>query len=101
MRKIILFIICLYLGGLIVSGAIDKVEENTFKLISDNFIHNGQLPIEQVLNMPDTKGGNISKLNLFVIYWLKIQNCQHILFTPLASVASANWWPKIRADLTN
>ena len=60
MRKIILLIICLYLGGIIVSSAIDKVEENTFKLSSNKLIHNGLLPIEQVLNMPDTKGGNVS-----------------------------------------
>ena len=60
MRKIILLIICLFLGGLIVSGAIDKVEENTFKLTSNELTHNGILPIAQVLNMPDTKGGNIS-----------------------------------------
>lgn len=60
MRKIILLIVCLYLGGVIVSSAIDKVEENTFKLSSKELTHNEILPIEQVLNMPDTKGGNIS-----------------------------------------
>lgn len=60
MRKIILFTICLYLGGLIVSGAIDKVEENTFKLSSNEILHNDKLPIAQVLNMPDTNGGNLS-----------------------------------------
>ena len=30
MKKIILFIVCLYLGGVIMSSAIDKVEENTW-----------------------------------------------------------------------
>ncbi|MBR5304443.1 MAG: YbhB/YbcL family Raf kinase inhibitor-like protein [Candidatus Gastranaerophilales bacterium] len=60
MRKIILFIICLYIGGIIVSSAIDKVEENAFKLSSNELTHNETLPIAQVLNMPDTKGGNIS-----------------------------------------
>ena len=60
MRKIILFILFLYLGGLIVSNAIDKVEENTFGLMSNEITHNEILPIAQVLNMPDTKGSNLS-----------------------------------------
>lgn len=60
MRKIILFIICLYLGGIIVSGAIDKVEENTFKLSSNELIHNETLPLAQVLNAYGCNGGNVS-----------------------------------------
>ena len=42
------------------SNAIDKVEENIFKLTSNEITHNRTLPIAQVLNMPDTKGGNVS-----------------------------------------
>ena len=42
------------------SNAIDKVEENKFKLSSNELIHNETLPIAQVLNMPDTKGSNLS-----------------------------------------
>lgn len=60
MRKIVLLIFCLYLGGLIVSGAIDKVEENVFKLSSNELIHNGQLPNAQVLNAYGCSGGNVS-----------------------------------------
>ena len=60
MRKIILFIICLYLGGIVVSNAIDKVEENTFKLSSKELIHNGTLPNAQVLNAYGCNGGNVS-----------------------------------------
>lgn len=67
-----------------------------FHNISLNFLAFDKIKLQSLTN-----GKNISKLNLFAIYWFKIQNCQHILFTPLASVASANWWPKIRADLTN
>ena len=60
MRKIILFIICLYIGGIIVSGAIDKVEANTFKLSSKELIHNETLPNAQVLNAHGCTGGNVS-----------------------------------------
>ena len=60
MRKIILLIIFLYLGGVIVSNIIDIVEESSFKLSSKELIHNEKLPIAQVLNMPDTNGGNVS-----------------------------------------
>lgn len=60
MRKIILFIICLYVGGLIVSGAIDKVEENVFKLSSTELINNETLPNAQVLNAHGCSGGNVS-----------------------------------------
>ena len=60
MRKIILFIVCLYLGGLIVSEAIDKVEESAFKLSSKELIHNETLPHAQVLNAYGCDGGNVS-----------------------------------------
>lgn len=60
MRKIILFIICLYLGGLIVSGAIDKVEENTFKLSSNELKNNETLPNAQVYKGYGCDGGNVS-----------------------------------------
>ena len=60
MRKIILFIIFLYIGGIIVSNAIDKVEENTFKLSSNELIHNGTLPKAQVYKGYGCEGGNIS-----------------------------------------
>lgn len=60
MRKIILLIICLYLGGVVVSMAIDKVEKNTFKLSSKELIHNGTLPNAQVLNAHGCQGGNVS-----------------------------------------
>lgn len=60
MRKIILFIICLYLGGLIVSGAIDKVEENTFKLSSKELKNNETLPNAQVYKGYGCNGGNVS-----------------------------------------
>lgn len=60
MRKIILFIVCLYLGGVIVSNAIDKVEENTFKLSSKELINNETLPNAQVLNAYGCNGGNVS-----------------------------------------
>ena len=60
MRKIILLIICLYLGGIIVSNAIDKVEESTFKLSSKELINNETLPNAQVYNGYGCDGGNIS-----------------------------------------
>ena len=60
MRKIILFILLLYLGGLIVSNAIDTVEENTFKLSSKDLKHNDTLPHAQVLNAHGCDGGNVS-----------------------------------------
>ncbi|MBQ2983706.1 MAG: YbhB/YbcL family Raf kinase inhibitor-like protein [Candidatus Gastranaerophilales bacterium] len=60
MKKIILFIVCLYLGGVIMSSAIDKVEENTFKLRSENLIHNAQLPNNQVYKTFGCNGGNLS-----------------------------------------
>ncbi|MBR3605545.1 MAG: YbhB/YbcL family Raf kinase inhibitor-like protein [Candidatus Gastranaerophilales bacterium] len=60
MRKIILFILLLYLGGLIVSNAIDTVEENTFKLSSKELKHNDTLPHAQVLNAHGCDGGNVS-----------------------------------------
>ena len=60
MRKIILLIICLYLGGIIVSNAIDKVEENIFKLSSNELIHNSTLPKAQILNKYGCDGGNVS-----------------------------------------
>ena len=60
MRKIILLIVCLYLGGIIVSSAIDKVEENTFKLTSNEIVHNSQLPNAQVYNGYGCNGSNVS-----------------------------------------
>ena len=36
MKKIILLVFCLYLGGIIMSLALDKVEENIFKRKSIN-----------------------------------------------------------------
>ena len=60
MRKIILFIFCLYIGGIIVSGAIDKVEANSFKLTSNELTHQGTLPNAQVLNAHGCTGGNVS-----------------------------------------
>lgn len=60
MRKILLLILCLYLGGVIVSSAIDKVEENVFKLSSNELKHNETLPNAQVLNAYGCNGGNVS-----------------------------------------
>ena len=42
------------------SNAIDKVEENTFKLKSENLAHNGQLPNNQVYKTYGCNGGNLS-----------------------------------------
>lgn len=42
------------------SGAIDKVEENAFKLSSSELKHNETLPNAQVLNAYGCNGGNIS-----------------------------------------
>ena len=42
------------------SSAIDKVEENTFKLRSENLIHNAQLPNNQVYKTFGCNGGNLS-----------------------------------------
>ena len=42
------------------SGAIDKVEESTFKLTSKELTHNSTLPNAQVLNAHGCTGGNVS-----------------------------------------
>ena len=42
------------------SSAIDKVEESTFKLSSNELIHNGTLPNAQVLNAYGCNRGNVS-----------------------------------------
>ena len=60
MKKIILLIICLYLGGIIMSSALDKVEESIFKLTSEELKHNEILPNAQVLNAYGCSGGNVS-----------------------------------------
>ena len=60
MKKIILFIICLYLGGVVVSEAIDKIEENIFVLKSDELKNNQTLPNAQVFKGYGCNGGNVS-----------------------------------------
>lgn len=60
MKKIILLVICLYLGGIIMSSALDKVEENIFKISSKNLKHNELLPYNQVYKGYGCDGGNIS-----------------------------------------
>lgn len=60
MKKIILLIIGLYLGGVIMSSALDRVEENIFKLTSTELKHNETLPNAQVLNAYGCNGGNVS-----------------------------------------
>lgn len=60
MKKIILLVICLYLGGIIMSSALDKVEENIFKIGSSSFINNETLPHGQVFKGYGCSGGNVS-----------------------------------------
>ncbi len=58
MRKIILLIICLYLGGIIMSSALDRA--NIFMLTSKLLKNNEILHNDLVLNGYGCKGGNIS-----------------------------------------
>ena len=58
MKKIILFIVCLYLGGIIMSSALDKVD--VFTVVSNNFKNNDFLPNEQVYKGYGCEGGNIA-----------------------------------------
>lgn len=60
MKKIILLVICLYLGGIIMSSALDKVEENIFKITSKDFQNNEILSYNQALNAPECDGKNQS-----------------------------------------
>lgn len=60
MKKIILLVICLYLGGIIMSSALDKVEENIFKISSNDLINNELLPEKQVYKGYGCNGGNLS-----------------------------------------
>ena len=60
MKKIILLIFCLYLGGVIMSSTLDKVEENIFKLTSNEIKNNEILPQAQVYNGFGCTGGNVS-----------------------------------------
>ncbi len=60
MRKIILLIFCLYFTGVIMSKAIDKVEENIFKLTSNDLKQNSILPNKQVFKGYGCNGGNVS-----------------------------------------
>ncbi len=60
MKKIILLILCLYLGGIIMSSALDKVEENIFKLTSKTLKNNDILPNNQVYKGYGCEGGNVS-----------------------------------------
>ncbi|MBQ8847911.1 MAG: YbhB/YbcL family Raf kinase inhibitor-like protein [Candidatus Gastranaerophilales bacterium] len=70
MKKIILLIICLYLGGVIMSCALDKVEENIFRVISKELKHNDTLPNAQVLNAYGCNGGNVSP----ELSWINVPN---------------------------
>ncbi len=58
MKKIILFIVCLYLGGIIMSSALDKVD--VFTVVSSKFKNNDFLPNQQVYNGYGCSGGNIA-----------------------------------------
>lgn len=60
MKKILLLVICLYLGGIIMSSALDKVEENIFKLTSPELKNQQTLPKDQVYNGFGCSGGNVS-----------------------------------------
>lgn len=60
MKKIILLVFCLYLGGIIMSLALDKVEENIFKISSKNFKNNDTLPFNQLYKGYGCDGGNLS-----------------------------------------
>jgi len=58
MRKIILLIFCLFIGGVLMSNAIDKV--SIFTLTSDELKNNSVLPNAQVYNGYGCKGENVS-----------------------------------------
>ena len=60
MKKIILLIMCLFFGGVIMSSALDMVQENIFKLTSNELTDNGTLPNAQVYKGYGCKGGNVS-----------------------------------------
>ncbi len=60
MKKIILAVICLYLGGVIMSSALDKVEENIFKIGSKDLKNNETLPYTHVYKGFGCNGGNLS-----------------------------------------
>ena len=45
MKKLIFLVFCLYLGGVIMSSALDKVEENIFKLRSNDLVNNEIMPM--------------------------------------------------------
>ena len=60
MKKILLLILCLFTGGVVMSGALDKIEENIFKLTSDELINNSALPNAQVYNGYGCNGENMS-----------------------------------------
>ena len=60
MKKIILLIMCLFFGGVIMSSALDMVQENIFKLSSNELKDNDTLPNAQVYNGYGCKGGNVS-----------------------------------------
>ena len=58
MKKIILLIFCLYLGGIIMSSALDKVD--VFTVVSTKFKNNDILPNEQVYKGFGCNGGNVA-----------------------------------------
>ena len=60
MKKLLFLVVCLYLGGVIVSAAVDKVEENIFNLSGVELKNNMPLPDSQVFNGYGCSGGNIS-----------------------------------------
>ena len=60
MKKIILLVIYLFLGGVIVSASVDKIEENIFKLTSNELKDNSTLPNAQVFKGYGCNGGNVS-----------------------------------------
>ena len=60
MKKIILLIIYLFLGGVIVSASVDKIEENIFRLTSNELKDNSTLPNAQVFKGYGCNGGNVS-----------------------------------------
>ena len=60
MRKILLLIMCLFIGGVIMSNTLDKVEENIFKLKSEELKHNDTLPNAQVYKGYGCEGENVS-----------------------------------------
>ncbi len=59
MKKALLFILCLCLGGVIVSLNVNGLE-NVFKLTSNELKNNEQLPNSQVYNGYGCSGGNVS-----------------------------------------